>query len=205
MNRRRLCAEDYKDWYEQHLLRDFPVNEIKPLEDMIALNRNGKYDVIVYEEAGTVMGYATIWKRKENFVYLLDYLGVPESLRNRGVGKDILKRIKEDVIALEENPDICLILESETPIEGDGSAENEIRKRRVQFYRRNGWVKMYEMATCGMRFDAMSYESVPENLKQVMLQHKKIYGETRTDVIVPLAKGETAPLPYWMKGKSCEE
>ncbi len=71
----------------------------------------------------------------------------------------------------------------------------------MQFYRRNGWVKMYEMATCGMRFDAMSYESVPENLKQVMLQHKRVYGQRRTDVIVPLAKGEVPPLPYWMKGE----
>ena len=71
--------------------------------------------------------------QKRILYIFLDYLGVPESLRNQGVGKDILKRIKEDVIALEENPDICLILESETPIECDGSAENEIRKRRVQF------------------------------------------------------------------------
>lgn len=205
MNRRRLCAEEYEEWYDKHLCNDFPPNEIKPLEDMIVLNTEGKYDVIVYEEKDAVIGYATIWKHEKSFVCLLDYLGVPEALRNRGIGREILKRIKEDVITMEANPNICLILESETPFEADCSEENQFRKRRIQFYRRNGWVKMYEMATCGMRFDAMSYESVPENLKQVMLQHKKIYGETRTDVIVPLAKGKTAPLPYWMKGKSREE
>ena len=74
-----------------------------------------------------------------------------------------------------------------------------LRKRRIHFYERNGWVKMYEMATCGMRFNAMSFESVPENLDLIMKEHKKIYGQQRTDVIVPLPEGETPPLPYWMK------
>ena len=103
------------------------------------------------------------------------------------------------MIALEKNPNICLILESETPFDNDNSAENEIRKRRIRFYERNGWVKMYEMATCGMRFNAMSYEEVPKNLDVIQLEHKEIYGERRTDVIIPLQKGEIPPLPYWMK------
>ena len=100
---------------------------------------------------------------------------------------------------LEQNANLCLILESETPFENDDSQENEIRKRRIGFYERNGWVKMYEMATCGMRFNAMSYESLPDNLETIKAEHKEVYGETRTDVIIPLPKDEKPPLPYWMK------
>lgn len=199
MKRKVLDVNEYKQWYDHHLCEDFPVNEIKPLKDIISLNDNGKYEVIVYEEDDTVIGYATIWKHKGNSAYLLDYLGVPDRLRNRGIGKDILKRIKDDVTELEENPDICIILESETPFENDESEENEIRKRRIHFYERNGWVKMYEMATCGMRFNAMSFESVPENLDLIRKEHKNIYGQERTDVIVPLPEGEIPPLPYWME------
>ncbi|MDD6043098.1 MAG: GNAT family N-acetyltransferase [Eubacteriaceae bacterium] len=199
MKKRLLNANEYKSWYENHLCEDFPLNEVKPLDDIMDLNEAGNYKVIVYEEDRALMGYCTIWKYKGSRAYLMDYFAVPADLRNRGVGKDILKRISSDVAELENNPDICIILESETPFPDDESEENVLRKRRLKFYQRNGWVKMYEMATCGMRFNAMSFEKIPENPEMIMKEHKKIYGEKRTDVIVPLPEGEIPPLPYWMK------
>lgn len=199
MDKRVLPVKEYEQWYHNHLCRDFPVNEIKPLEDIIELQSQGKYDVVVYEEDRSIVGYAAIWKHEGNSAYLLDYLGVPSHLRNRGIGKEILKNLRTDMIQLEGRPDICLILESETPLEHEESEENTIRKRRICFYERNGWVKMYEMATCGMRFHAMSFETVPEHLDVIQKEHKKIYGQRRTDVIVPLPKGQQPPLPYWMK------
>lgn len=198
MKSRVLEIIEYRSWHEEHLCQDFPINEIKPLEDIIELKKQGKYDVIIYEESSVVMGYATIWKHAGNSAYLLDYLGVPMHLRNSGIGKEILKRLRDDVTKFENRQDICLILESETPFEDDNSDDNTIRKRRINFYERNGLVKMYEMATCGMRFNAMAFGSVPENLEQIMIEHKLIYGEKRTDVIIPLPKGATPPLPYWM-------
>lgn len=199
MKNRVLRVEEYENWYDRHLCADFPANEIKPLEDVINLQQSGKYDVIVYEDGHQIIGYATIWKCKGNTAYLLDYLGVPKTLRNKGIGRKILKNLKKTVTEMEEKTNICLILESETPFEEDSSEENQIRKRRIGFYERNGWVKMYEMATCGMRFNAMSYESIPDNLDEIKEEHKKIYGESRTDVIIPLAKGENPPLSYWMQ------
>ena len=32
-----------------------------------------------------------------------------------------------------------------------------------------------------------------------MMEHKEIYGEEREDVIVPLERGVTPPVPFWMK------
>ena len=199
MKNRVLAVDEYGMWYQKHLCADFPTNEIKPLDDILRLQQSGKYEVFVYEEGDCIVGYATIWKCKGNSTYLLDYLGVPKALREKGIGREILKNLKANVITLEQNSDICLILESETPFENDNSEENEIRKKRISFYTRNGWVKMYEMATCGMRFDAMAYEVVPNNLDMVKAEHKIIYGDKRTDVIIPLLKGEIPPLPYWMK------
>lgn len=198
MKRRVLKTNECEKWYKYYLCEDFPPNEIKPLADIIELNKGGKYDVIVYEEEHDIIGYATIWKYAGNRAYLLDYLGVPVNLRNRGIGKTILTRLKEDIVAIEDNSEICLILECETPFENDNSEENTMRKRRVSFYERNGWVKMYEMATCGMRFNAMAYKEIPENLDVIKAEHKRIYGEKRTDVIIPLPANALPPLPYWM-------
>lgn len=200
MKKRVLSLNEYEEWYKNNLCMDFPINEIKPLEAIINLKNQEKYDIIAYYDKNDfLIGYATVWKEKGNLVYLLDYLGVPESMRNRGIGMRILKSLKETVEQIENKHNICLILESETPLTNDDSAENIIRKRRIGFYERNGWLKMYEMATCGMRFNAMSYEVMPDNLDITMQQHKQIYGEKRTDAIIPLLEGEKPPLPYWMK------
>lgn len=201
MKNRVLNIEEYEIWYHENLCSDFPLNEIKPLEDIISLSQAGQYVIIVYEEAGQIIGYATIWKHHGNSAYLLDYLGVPAHLRNKGIGKNILKNLKKVVIALEQNHNICLILEAETPFDNDTSEENELRKRRISFYERNGWIKMYEMATCGLRFNAMTYGEIPADLDNIKLEHKLVYGEKRQDVIIPLPQGETPPLPYWLKSQ----
>ena len=197
----RLNESEYKSWYENNLCMDFPINEVKPLDDILSLKRYGKYDVLMYQDICTdmVLGYATIWKCPNSNVYLLDYLGTPSHLRNQGIGSRILKRLEYDLKNIEGMEHLHIILESETPGDNDNSEENIIRQRRIRFYQRNGWVKMYEMATCGMRFDAMTFANVPSELENIQACHKQIYGPTRTDVLIPLQKGQTPPLPYWMK------
>lgn len=199
-------------WYENCLCADFPENEIKPLENIVDLVETGRYDIYVYEEEiGSecqVRGYATIWKRPGLDTFLLDYLGVPSNLRNAGIGAKILRDIRNEVLKKEiesgkyagdsSHEDFCLIVESETPLSEGDLETNEIRRRRCEFYRRNGYVKMYEMGTCGVRFDAMAFEKIPKNLEKTMKEHKIIYGEERQDVMVPLGKDEKPPLPFWM-------
>lgn len=199
MQVRLLNCREYERWYHEYLCRDFPVNEVKPLKDMIDMNCEGRYDVLLYENDSVEVGYVTVWKRQGLTTYLLDYLGVPEKLRNMGIGKEILRRVRDDVSAAEGRAGLYMVLESETPNCDDDSEENILRRRRLNFYMRNGWVKMYEMATCGVRFTAMSFEEVPENIENVMIEHKNIYGEIRDDVIIPLPHGMKPPLPYWMK------
>ena len=143
--------------------------------------------------------YKSWYKNNLCVVYLLDYLGTPSHLRNQGIGSSILKRLESDLKKHENIEQLHIILESETPLDNENSIENLIRQRRINFYKRNGWVKMYEMATCGMRFDTMTFGKIPTELEKVQAYHKQIYGPTRTDVVIPLPKGETAPLPYWMK------
>ena len=195
---RKLLPDEMDSWYKENLSADFPVNEIKPLDNIKKLNRDGRYDIYVYEVEGRICGYATIWKRSGFKTYLLDYLGVPENMRNKGTGKVILAQIREQLVLEENKPDLCMILESETP-EDINNEVNNLRRRRTGFYKRNGFIEIYEMGTCGVRFTTFSYKYPPEDLERTMKEHKLIYGYEREDVIVPLAPGVIPPLPFWMK------
>lgn len=198
MDVRKLKTEEIFDWYYGCLLNDFPENEAKPLDNIIELVESGRYDIYLYTKDNEIQGYATIWKRPGFITFLLDYLGVPSSLRNKGIGRDILADMRERLCNEEGRNDISMILESETPM-NDGDPENEIRKRRVGFYKRNGFVELYEMGTCGVRFTTFSYMHQPDDLNLTMKEHKEIYGVEREDVIVPLPEGVIPPMPFWTK------
>lgn len=203
---KRLKPEEIDRWYYNNLCRDFPENEVKPLDNIKELMKKNKYDVYTYmSENDEIMGYATIWKAPGFQTFLLDYLGVPEHGRNCGMGAKILGDIRNQVVRTELELDtgidvnkIIILLESETP-EDKNDPENNIRRRRVGFYQRNGYIKIYEMGTCGVRFDAMVYKNPPDDMGRVMREMKGIYGPERTDVIVPLGRDEDPPLPFWME------
>ena len=91
-----------------------------------------------------------------------------------------------------------MILESETPGPSDNE-ENQLRRRRIGFYKRNGFIEIYEMGTCGVRFTTFSYMYPPEDIEKTMKEHKLIYGSERKDVIVPLPEGVKPPMPFWME------
>ena len=52
---------------------------------------------------------------------------------------------------------------------------------------------MYEMATCGMRFEALAYKRLPKCLNRVMIEHKEIYGEDRAGCHYPSARRADSP------------
>ena len=78
-------------------------------------------------------------------------------------------------------------------------SENDIRRRRIGFYIRNGFSPVYEMATCGMRWQALVYDEHGHTLGDIMRWHKALYGPARTDVVVPLGPDEQPEMPYWIK------
>lgn len=55
----------------------------------------------------------------------------------------------------------------------------------------------YIMSTCGMVWQALLCGTV-EPLENIMAQHKTLYGDVRTDVVIPLPEGQTPQPPYWM-------
>ena len=193
----RLMDGKERDYWYAHLLPEgFAPNEIKPREDVDRLLAEDRYEIWGLfpddpEQGCMPAGFACLWKRPGIPLVLLDYLGVTGKLRSGGWGAWMLAKLKE-----QGRP---LVLESEMPVADAPEQENAIRRRRIAFYERNGFVPAYEMATCGMRWQAMLAGGDAYSLEDLMRWHKQLYDEKRTDVKVPLGPDEVPELPYWMK------
>ncbi len=195
MHLRTMDRAEVRRWYETELAEAFPPNERKPLEDILALMDGDRYEALGLYEDGALLGYATLWKTPERPEYvLLDYLGVTAARRNGGLGAHILALLGEHY-----RGKALVITEAECPVPGDDEAENALRRRRIGFYERCGFTPAYEMATCGVRFQALVLGALPEDKSGLMAAHRAIYGPERTDVKVPLGPDEVPEPPRWMR------
>ena len=191
MEFRQMTPREVEYWYAAEFSPAFAENERKPLPDILALAAQGRYELWGLFDGTDMLGYATLWKRRGIPLVLLDYLGVSARLRNGGLGAGILSRLRAQGFPI--------VTESELPVAGDSDAENDIRLRRIGFYRRNGFLPAYEMATCGMRWQALLANTDGLEPSDIMAWHKALYGPERTDVKVPLGPDEVPEMPYWMR------
>ena len=191
MEFRQMTPKEIEYWHAVEFSQAFAENERKPLADILDLAAQGRYQLWGLFDGERMLGYATLWRRDGIPLVLLDYLGVSAALRNGGLGAGILARLREQGFPI--------VTESELPVPGDSDAENHIRLRRIGFYRRNGFTPAYEMATCGMRWQALLANTDGLEMTDIMAWHRALYGPERTDVRVPLGPDEVPELPYWMK------
>ena len=187
---RMMSKREIEMWYAADFSEAFAENERKPLPDIFALIEEGRYQIWGLFDGEAALGYATLWQREGIPLVLLDYLGVKASLRNGGLGAQILRQL--------QSKGFLIVTESELPVPDDSEEENSIRLRRIGFYRRNGFTPSYEMATCGMRWQALLYGAKDDSLVQIMEWHRELYGSERTDVKIPLGRDEIPEMPYWM-------
>ena len=190
---RPMTEPEIAAWYDSDFAEAFAENERKPLADILDLVSQDRYRLLGLFDGTRMAGYAALWRRDGIPLVLLDYLGVNASLRNRGLGAEILRRLTAG-----SSP---IVTESELPVPGDTEAANALRERRIGFYRRNGFTPAYVMATCGMRWQALLAGAGNLDLPDVMAWHRALYGPERTDVRIPLPPGETPEMPYWMAGR----
>lgn len=101
----------------------FPKDEYRPYEEQKALLDDSRYKITVYNDNGIVKGFMALWEF-EGFVFL-EHFAVHPDFRNEGTGANMLKNL-----LAESEKTVCL--EVEPP-------ENGITKRRIEFYRRNGF------------------------------------------------------------------
>ena len=129
MTIRELTIKEIRQTYKEHLRRDFPAEERKPLAMIERSYRRGDYLCLGAFEDGRMTGYAFFVFCGRNC--LLDYYAVLPDLRGRGIGSEFLKRMTDT--ALTDRADILLI-EVENPRYAAMEADLSLRKRRLDFY-----------------------------------------------------------------------
>ena len=107
----------------------FPVEEQIPWADLMVLVKTMPLDFSAYYEGETLMGLFIVYPRKSfNWFW---YFAVPEELRGKGVGQQILSSV------IEKYKECTNILDIESP---EQECENQaVRRRRHAFYQRNGF------------------------------------------------------------------
>ena len=136
---RLLTDEELSDLYQNHMKRDFPAAELKPLKALQTLTAQGFYQSYgLFDADGALMAYALYWTAGPEHDYvMLDYFAVLPHLRNAGTGSallaDMLRRFCVDGKGV--------FGEVEIPDTGD-EAVDDLRRRRLGFYARAGLRQM---------------------------------------------------------------
>jgi len=197
MEFKRLTKEELTDLYQQEMVNDFPKSELKPLRGMLNLMDKNVYEPLLAIEDGRTVGYAMVWLPTDRKGALLEYFGVIRGLRNAGIGSRIL-----DLLAERYGQ---IFGEAEAPT-SDDPAENDLRRRRIAFYGRNGFrVLDYECALFGVHFNCL-YRGTETDDRLVEKMHRGVYAEWFSPkhmerfVQLPLAPGEEIhPAPEWVE------
>lgn len=108
MELRIPTSEQLKSVYEGQLKQAFPASELKPLQSIEELWRDGLYRPWCLFDGDEIVGACFLWLGRPGWA-LLDYLCVSADHRNRGIGALLLSML------LEQEPDLTIFGESELP------------------------------------------------------------------------------------------
>lgn len=147
LNEAQVCAI-----YANQMQTDFPAAEIKPLSRIIKMMQQQKYLCYGYFDADALMAYAFFFCGEN--ARLLDYLAVSAAVRGKGIGANFLNAL----FALLD--DQTLWVESEAVMPEDGAARADIKRRRIAFYARTGFVPTVAKA----RLFGVTYRVLARNL-----------------------------------------
>ena len=198
MKLKPLDKQELTDLYQNEMVFDFPKAELKPLRAMLRLMDMGQYDpLLITDDEGSPLGYAMLWLPRARNGALLEYLGVLRGKRNGGLGTQVLHLLAERYGQL--------FGEAEAPT-SDDPAENNLRRRRIAFYERNGFrVLDYECALFGVHFNCL-YRGPETDDRKVEALHRSVYADYFSPehmaryIQLPLHPGEAIhPSPAWVE------
>ena len=171
-----LNKEELTNLYKDEMMFDFPRAELKPLRAMLRLMDMGQYDPLLVTDDQGVA---------------LGYAMIC------GLGSQVLP-----LLAARYGQ---LFGEAEAPT-SDDPAENDLRRRRIDFYERNGFrVLDYECALFGVHFNCL-YLGPETDDRKVEALHRSVYADYFSPehmaryIQLPLHPGEAIhPSPAWVE------
>lgn len=202
MELRQIDVQELTALYQNEMVYDFPKAELKPLRAMMRLTELGRYDTLVVEENGEVLGYAMVWLSADRSGALLEYFGILRGKRNGGLGTKVLE------LLIERYGQIFGEAEA---VDSDDPEENALRRRRLSFYERNGFrILDYECALFGVHFNCL-YRGPLTDDRAVESLHRSVYADYFSAehmaryIQLPLRPGEAInPAPEWLEEEDGE-
>ncbi|MCD8116545.1 MAG: GNAT family N-acetyltransferase [Oscillospiraceae bacterium] len=128
-----LELNELKSIYKDHIRRDFPRGERRPLFAMKRLQRAGRYNCYGYYRDNDLAAYACYVLAQNDSYALLDYFAVVPALRGHGIGSAFLQDLQKTVSAK-----YGVFIEAESPCSAKSEQEKSLRERRIRFYLSNG-------------------------------------------------------------------
>ena len=197
MELKLLNKEELHELFQNEMVYDFPKDELKPLSAMYRLMDLDMYDPLLVLQDGEAVGYALAWLPRDRNGALLDYFGVLRGKRNAGLGTRILHLLAERYG--------CIFGEVEAPV-SDDPAENDLRRRRIGFYLRNGLRQLdYDCALFGVHYHCL-YLGPETDDRKIEAMHRAVYSDYYSPehfarfVQFPLLPGEQVrPAPAWIE------
>ncbi|HEX9027354.1 MAG TPA: GNAT family N-acetyltransferase [Clostridium sp.] len=131
MNLKQLSNEDIGKVYNMHMIVDFPSEELKPIDVIQNLIKRKNYICYGLYNNEELLAYAFLATSK--LYLLIDYYSVCAKYRNKGIGSEFLNILKEHCKNYNG-----IIVEVENIECARDETEKIVRKRRIDFYRKNG-------------------------------------------------------------------
>lgn len=132
MDIRKLSKNDIENIYLNQMKQDFPPEEIRPWSMFERSFSLGFYTGYGLYDKEKLLSYATFTFSENNNTILLDFYAVDSSLRGKGIGGKFLKELSDKL----ENK--IILLEAENPEFAKNDEDLNIRRRRIEFYKRSG-------------------------------------------------------------------
>ena len=155
--------------------RSFPRSERKPLAMIRKMQKQGVTDVWYMEEEGQFVGLAATINSPE--IILVDYLAIHDKCRGKGSGSEALKQLRRQYAGKGVFVEIECLYED---------ADNyEERRRRKQFYLRNGMTEMHTTAKLfGVDMELLGYDC-QLSYEEYREFYRANYGEWAASHITP--------------------
>ena len=165
-----LTPAQLRALYHTRMKEDFPPSELKPLSAMLALLEGGHYRPFGLRDGAELAGYAMVWREPGVDFALLDYLAIHPRRRGQGLGSALLRLLDGRCRELRG-----VLVEAESPEQGE-PAGAELRRRRLVFYRRNGFLPGgYDCRIFGVDYTVLARGTAPASREDRIAAHRAIY------------------------------
>nr|WP_326185273.1 GNAT family N-acetyltransferase [uncultured Oscillibacter sp.] len=169
MELRIPSPEQLRTVYDMDLREAFPAAELKPLENMERMWRDGWYRPWCLFDGDDIVGECFLWLGHPGWA-LLDYLCVSARRRNAGLGAVMLHKLRE------RERGTVIFGESEAP---EHAPDPAMAERRLGFYARNGLrTAGYDTEMFGVHYKTLYLAEGAVDENALMREHRFVYQNT---------------------------